>query len=444
MDSPAPAPWPFKILFIGVNINEEATLNLKEEHKIIVSALDKNFAGSAQDRPFVKHIPYSTWSEVMEEIKREHPAGLHFGLHSDKEKGIELYRKTVQPEQMAAGIKAWNEDARDKGRTEVRYIAFNSCGSAEHARKLLECVDFAIGHRAPVQDEDALAFSAAFYNHFFDGMALSGSFDIAKSTSSAGYRLHARKDPRAFRLQRREFAEPDFGGAGQQAAAGKRPVGDDDSVLPGAKRQRQDLGGDGGVVEEVNVKHMEPGQFTGRGAEMSSLQRWLAAAESRRVAIVGQGGSGKSTLAQWFLNRVKAGGCVSGARLVFCLQGADMMRGYRDLLQRLKTVLGRSEPDPDKDEDVRSRVHAFLRDAGVANKWVCVLDDLPDPTDLGGLRWLIADAGSSFPWGYGKTVVTSRSYAWTDHLGSADSFVLGCLPEAEAHELLTSRVQQWR
>ena len=124
------------------------------------------------------------------------------------------------------------------------------------------------------------------------------------------------------------------------------------------------------MVEEVNVKHMEPGQFTGRGAEMSRLERWLAAAESRRVAVVGQGGSGKSTLAQWFLNRVKAGGCVSGARLVFCLQGADMMRGYRDLLQRLKTVLGRSEPDPDKDEDVRSRVHAFLRDAGVANKWV--------------------------------------------------------------------------
>ena len=46
-------------------------------------------------------------------------------------------------------------------------------------------------------------------------------------------------------------------------------------------------------VNEVNVRHFEPGQFTGREENMARLMQWLEAAESRRVAIVGQGGSGK-------------------------------------------------------------------------------------------------------------------------------------------------------
>ena len=85
---------------------------------------------------------------------------------------------------------------------QVRFIAFNSCDSDEHAQKLSERVDFTIGHRAPVKDLDALDFSVAFWNGFFDGMPLAGSFTIARSVSSPGYRLYApRVDPSKFSLR---------------------------------------------------------------------------------------------------------------------------------------------------------------------------------------------------------------------------------------------------
>jgi ABC-type dipeptide/oligopeptide/nickel transport system ATPase component len=112
---------------------------------------------------------------------------------------------------------------------------------------------------------------------------------------------------------------------------------------------------------------------------MARLMQWLAAAESRRVAIVGQGGSGKTSLAQWFLKVVRDSGVAGGVRLVFFLQGADIMQGYRALLERLKSVLKRGTADPDKDEEVRSLVHRLLQEGPIAGKWVCVLDDLPDP-----------------------------------------------------------------
>ena len=125
LDKPAKAPSPFKILFVGVNANEAATLKLKEEYKTIVDALDKNYSKLAHDRPVVKQIPYSTWCEVMEEVQREHPSALIFGLHSDEEKGIELHTKTVRPEEMVVAIGAWNDDARAKGRNEVRPPPFS-------------------------------------------------------------------------------------------------------------------------------------------------------------------------------------------------------------------------------------------------------------------------------------------------------------------------------
>jgi hypothetical protein len=129
LETPAEAPRPFKILFVGVNANESATLHLKEEYEAIIRALDtnaRNFA-SAHDTPVVKQIPYSTWREVMDEVKREQPSALQFGSHSSEARGIELFRKTVIPEQMVAAIGAWNDDARENGRNQVRPCSQPQC-----------------------------------------------------------------------------------------------------------------------------------------------------------------------------------------------------------------------------------------------------------------------------------------------------------------------------
>ena len=194
LDTPDPAPQPFKILFVDVNDNEQLNLKLKEEYEKMKDKLSRHFSWNVaeQDKPRLITIPYSTWDEFLTEIRREYPAAVQFGLHS-QESGIELFQQSVQPHQMLQAIEAHNRHARYMGRTELRYLFFNACESAAHAEKLSEGVDFAIGHFAPVPDHLAIKFTDTFYDCFFDNMPLLDSFRLAKSASSNGYALYAKR-----------------------------------------------------------------------------------------------------------------------------------------------------------------------------------------------------------------------------------------------------------
>ena len=79
LDEPDPAPWPFKILFVGVNNDVKPDLCLRDELKAIQAALDKGFNRASTDRPVLKQIAYSEWKDVMQEIRDERPSMLHFG-----------------------------------------------------------------------------------------------------------------------------------------------------------------------------------------------------------------------------------------------------------------------------------------------------------------------------------------------------------------------------
>jgi hypothetical protein len=178
---------------------------------------------------------------------------------------------------------------------------------------------------------------------------------------------------------------------------------------------------------------------------MTRLTTWAASSEgSPRIAIVGQGGAGKSTLALCFLKEL---GCLSHvwARLVFFLPAGDLMRGYRDLFQMLYYMLGLKGPEPEKDEEVRTRVH-FLLDNDIKNTWVGVLDDLPCRLDLQhhGMEWLLANDARGFPWGSGKTIVTSRSQEWVRVVGSSHLVEMGMFEVHEAVAFLKGKVEDWR
>ena len=132
--APAPAPQPFTLLFVGVNSDVEPDLRLGEEHERVQAALDAAFGrASVPEHVVLKHVAYSTWNEVMDEIRRARPTWLHFGCHADQEAGIQLFRNTVQPEQMLPAIKAWNEHAGQNGWAQLRVIVVNACESAGHA-----------------------------------------------------------------------------------------------------------------------------------------------------------------------------------------------------------------------------------------------------------------------------------------------------------------------
>ena len=129
------------------------------------------------------------------------PTALHLGCHAHKGGGLELFRQTVKPREILPEIMSWNRDARRRSppRPDIRLIVLNACESATHALDLTRGVDFAIGHRDPVDDGNAIDFSRLLYDRLFDGTTLLNSFNIARSCCK-GYRLLANKDPGQFRL----------------------------------------------------------------------------------------------------------------------------------------------------------------------------------------------------------------------------------------------------
>ena len=81
LDAPNQVPWPFKILFVGVNSSEHADLSLKEEFEKIESAFREEFNRCKhKDKLSLKQIPYSTWKDVMDQVGREYPSILHLAV----------------------------------------------------------------------------------------------------------------------------------------------------------------------------------------------------------------------------------------------------------------------------------------------------------------------------------------------------------------------------
>ena len=95
--------------------------------------------------------------------------------------------------------------------------------------ELNECVDFTIGHKLDVLDKDAINFSGTFYDCIFKRMRFSGSFESARSESSSGYRIDAKKDPQIFFL--RNVVD-----AGQLQAGSKRACNSDNFQAASASK----------------------------------------------------------------------------------------------------------------------------------------------------------------------------------------------------------------
>ena len=168
LDRPDDAPWPFTILFVGVDNGEKTDpdLNLKREFEKIEQAYgEADISKGTSSGVVIKQIFFSKWSDVMMQIRKVKPTILHMGCHARKGKGFELFRQIVDPHEMLDAIRSWNTSARKQSppRPEIRIIVSNACDSEEHARVLSEGVDFAIGHRAPVADESAIDFSGIFF-----------------------------------------------------------------------------------------------------------------------------------------------------------------------------------------------------------------------------------------------------------------------------------------
>ncbi len=116
LQPPDPAPWPFTILFAGVDNGhkDDPDLELQREFQMIESVYkqSKIYHDGSAPRVHIKQIFFSKLADVMIQIRREKPSVLHFGCHSEKSTGLELFRQIAKPKEIFDAIQSWNEDAR--------------------------------------------------------------------------------------------------------------------------------------------------------------------------------------------------------------------------------------------------------------------------------------------------------------------------------------------
>jgi hypothetical protein len=176
-----------------------------------------------------------------------------------------------------------------------------------------------------------------------------------------------------------------------------------------------------------------------RREETRSLQAWLQNSERNRMLVYGMGGTGKTTLGKMFAAQAAAES-LRDVVIFLTLPDGNFVDQYQQLVDVLAEPGRYTDVTNMKVEDLRRLVHGLLRSEKWRGHWLAVLDDLPDPQEE-SVAWLPQE----FPFGFGKTLVTSRSQDWSKQGGPTkwDALALQSMGVHEACEWVLRRVGAW-
>ena len=151
-----------RVLFFGADplasSGERAPLELGEEARKIEKRV---LAALHRDRVEFRTCWATRVGDLAEALMRLTPDVVHFSGHGG-EQGLVLVSSTgwgahrVDADPLQAFFEAY--------RGKIRLVVLNACGSQRQARAIADAVGCAIGTRAPILDQVAIAFSGAFYS----------------------------------------------------------------------------------------------------------------------------------------------------------------------------------------------------------------------------------------------------------------------------------------
>lgn len=109
--------------------------------------------------------------DVRNALLRHNPQIVHFAGHA-KVNGLILDDGTRMSAEELAGLLSSFRD--------VRVVVLNACDTLGLAETLSEVVDYTVGMELPIDDDDAIGFSAQFYAALAFGRTIPFAFDLAR------------------------------------------------------------------------------------------------------------------------------------------------------------------------------------------------------------------------------------------------------------------------
>jgi CHAT domain-containing protein len=171
-----------KILFLAANPAEMDPLQLGRESRAIDQALRTT---SFRDR-FVLEDHWAVQPKDLQELLlRYEPDVVHFSGHGAGADGIVLVDEYNEASPVSAAILG---ELLGYFAERVRCVVLNACYSDEQARQIAETVDCVIGIADAVADEDAIAFSTAFYRSLGYGKSVQTALALAQNEVAMGNR----------------------------------------------------------------------------------------------------------------------------------------------------------------------------------------------------------------------------------------------------------------
>jgi hypothetical protein len=171
-------PKRIKILFFYSNPQDQSRICLDEEVREIEQAIE---ASKFRDEVDLQVIHAPRLEDLRRALDKHQPQIVHFSGHGSKTQGIFIQDKCgnarpVRPQALAGLLKII------KGN--LRLVIFNACYAASQAKAISQIVDFTIGMRDTIFDDNAIAFSVGFYEGLVNGRTIAECFELATNALS--------------------------------------------------------------------------------------------------------------------------------------------------------------------------------------------------------------------------------------------------------------------